>query len=125
MFPLTDTAGLNSVTHIPVSYTHLSKEITEADIKLFQEGMILKDGFKTKPACLTRLAPRLAEVRIREGRYHQVKRMFACSGNSVLSLKRISIGGLTLDKELEPGEVRPLLKSEINKICLLYTSRCV
>ena len=53
---------------------------------------------------------------IAEGKYHQVKRMFAALGNHVASLHRFQVGGITLDTELEPGEYRPLTDLEIASI---------
>ena len=50
---------------------------------------------------------------IREGKYHQVKRMFQAVGCEVLYLKRISMGSLRLDESLRPGEYRALTKEEL------------
>lgn len=60
----------------------------------------------------------VALLTIYEGKYHQVKRMFAAVGNKVVFLKRISVGKLELDKTLEPGKYRELLEEEINKLIL-------
>ena len=49
---------------------------------------------------------------ITEGRYHQVKRMFAYTGNRVIGLKRIAIGDVKLDEDLMPGEYRELTPEE-------------
>ncbi|MDF9132567.1 16S rRNA pseudouridine(516) synthase, partial [Escherichia coli] len=51
-----------------------------------------------------------------EGRYHQVKRMFAAVGNHVVELHRERIGGITLDADLAPGEYRPLTEEEIASV---------
>ncbi len=53
---------------------------------------------------------------ILEGKYHQVKRMFAATGNLVLGLHRERIGGITLDPSLGPGEYRPLTAAEVQGI---------
>lgn len=53
---------------------------------------------------------------ISEGRYHQVKRMFAAVGNHVVGLHRERIGEITLDASLEPGEYRPLTEDEIASV---------
>ena len=53
------------------------------------------------------------EVTITEGRFHQVKRMFLAFGCKVVTLKRISEGGLKLDRKLKPGQFRPLSEEEI------------
>ncbi|RYD23698.1 MAG: 16S rRNA pseudouridine(516) synthase, partial [Verrucomicrobiaceae bacterium] len=51
-----------------------------------------------------------------EGRYHQVRRMFAAAGNHVLELKRISIGGLKMPEDLEEGDWRPLEPEELELV---------
>ena len=60
--------------------------------------------------------PRAAFVEIREGRFHQVKRMFQARGKTVLQLKRLKIGGLWLDSTLQEGECRLLTPQEIQAI---------
>lgn len=54
---------------------------------------------------------------IREGRFHQVKRMFHVTGKEVVFLKRIQMGSLKLDEKLRPGEYRRLTKEEVEKLC--------
>ena len=56
------------------------------------------------------------KVVIKEGKYHQVKRMFASLGTTVIELKRISIGGLALDDNLEEGKARLLTAEDLSKI---------
>jgi len=53
---------------------------------------------------------------IAEGKYHQVKRMFAALGNHVVSLHRFKVGGIVLDPALQPGEYRPLTALEVASI---------
>ena len=55
----------------------------------------------------------LAEIKICEGKYHQVKRMFASIGNKVLALRRVKMGGLDLDSNLSEGECREITAEEI------------
>jgi len=55
----------------------------------------------------------LAEVTIREGKYHQVKRMFEAVDNRVIELKRVSFAGILLDESLAPGEYRRLNQDEL------------
>jgi 16S rRNA pseudouridine516 synthase len=84
-----------------------------------QEGLILSDGTPTLPARLEVLETReITEVRltIREGKFHQVKRMFETLGCCVVYLRRMSMGGLSLDETLKPGEYRPLRKEEIEEL---------
>lgn len=76
---------------------------------------ILLHGEKrpTRPAHIERLAPTTVLITIYEGRYHQVKRMFAACGNRVLKLHREAIGALSLDPTLAPGAFRPLQQHEL------------
>jgi len=85
---------------------------TDAERK-FAEGLTLRNEDKpTLPAQLQRLGPRLARVVLHEGRYHQVRRMFAAVGNRVTALHRSSVGGLVLDKGLREGDWRELTEQE-------------
>ena len=86
----------------------------EGAIGQVADGLML-DGEETptQPATLRLLSPTQAELTITEGRYHQVKRMFAALGNHVNSLHRSSIGDLALDANLAPGEWRELTADEI------------
>ena len=72
----------------------------------------------TKPAVLEKIEESLVRLTITEGRYHQVKRMFAAVGNHVVALHRERIGKIELDLELEPGEYRELTQEEIDSIGL-------
>jgi 16S rRNA pseudouridine516 synthase len=62
------------------------------------------------------LSPTLALLTLTEGRYHQVRRMFAAMGNHVLALHRESLGGLVLPDDLEPGVWRVLDATDIAAI---------
>lgn len=91
--------------------------IPESAVETFARGLRLKDEpFPTKPAQLELLGPQEARVTLHEGRYHQVKRMFAALGNRVETLHRERIGAILLDDDLFPGEYRPLTDDEINSI---------
>jgi len=80
----------------------------------FTEGMLLRNESEpTRPAALQRLGPQSARVTLSEGRYHQVKRMFAALGNRVVALHREQIGAVVLDESLAPGEYRHLSAAEI------------
>ena len=81
--------------------------------RCFADGILLDSEDKpTQPAELVMRAPRVAELTLYEGKYHQVKRMFAAIGNHVDSLHRESVGSLTLG-ELAPGEWRELTQAEV------------
>lgn len=68
------------------------------------------------PAEMEVMSPTSARLTIHEGRYHQVRRMFAAVGNHVTGLHRESVGGLTLPDELEPGQYRLLGEADIAAI---------
>ncbi len=90
--------------------------VTEDDVKKFSQGIILEDGYVALPAELNILkCNELSEIElvIYEGKFHQVKRMFGAVGKKVIYLKRISMGNLTLDLELEKGKCRELTNDEI------------
>ena len=77
-------------------------------------GLMLKEEKKPLlPARLEIHSPTSGVLEIREGRYHQVRRMFAHFGNTVTSLRRISVGGLQLPDDLQPGEFRVLSEVEL------------
>lgn len=88
----------------------------EEDCAAFEQGIVLEDGTKCLPARLELLGPGLCKVTIREGKFHQVKRMLASRGMPVRQLKRVTMGPLILDERLEEGQVRPLSVEEINAL---------
>lgn len=87
------------------------------DIRRFAEGLELSDR-TCLPAELTLLEGTHVQVKICEGKFHQVKRMFRAVGKTVVRLKRLRIGALDLDSVLQPGQVRLLLPEEREKIFL-------
>ena len=68
------------------------------------------------PAILHFIKDDICEITIHEGKFHEVRRIFCALGNEVKELERISIGGLKLPAELEPGQWRPLTESEITSL---------
>lgn len=97
-------------------YALIEGKITEDDIKAFEAGVILKDDYKTKPAHLKIIKSddtSEIELTITEGKYHQVKRMFASQGKHVKFLKRIRMGALVLDESLSKGSYRELTQDEL------------
>ena len=86
------------------------------DERAFREGMVLGDGFQCLPAGLEILDPHEAIVTLREGKYHQIKRMCAARRKKVVFLKRLTFGSLTLDEALEPGQWRPLTEEELRAL---------
>ncbi len=96
----------------------LARDVTEADVDAFRSGISLED-FVCLPAELIPLGEKRARCVLREGKYHQVKRMFLAVGNEVLALNRVSFGGISLDAALPPGGVRPLTEEET---AMLYSA---
>ncbi|MGM8035423.1 pseudouridine synthase [Listeria monocytogenes] len=94
-------------------YAKIDGDVTAADVEAFAAGIELDDGYTCKPASLEIITPNEINVTIQEGKFHQVKRMFASRGKTVSYLKRISMGNLQLDESLELGEYRPLTEAEL------------
>ncbi|MHC8403673.1 pseudouridine synthase [Pseudomonas sp. TMB3-21] len=105
-------------TKLPkVYYVETEQEIGPQYAATFNQGMYFAfEDLTTQPAELDVLGPNTARLSIVEGRYHQVKRMFGHFDNKVLRLHRESMGPLTLDPSLKPGEYRPLRADEIELI---------
>lgn len=91
----------------------------EETVKTFASGMTLGDGTKLQPAELKILSQdeehdrSTTEIKIREGKYHQIKRMFGAVGMKVVELERISMGKLTLPANLKRGEYLELKLEDI------------
>ena len=100
-----------------VYYAEINAPITEKDIKAFENGVTLDDGYKCMSAKLKVIEnvedSSRVEVTVQEGKYHQVKRMFEARGKKVVYLKRTSFGNLPIDESLEEGEYKELSESEL------------
>ena len=95
-------------------YVETADPIAESVIALFHQGVALKGEMKpTLPAQLDIIHEQAARITISEGKYHQVKRMFAFTGNRVELLHRERIGNIVLDGDLPLGEYRPLTADEV------------
>ena len=106
----------------------IDARLSNEDMQKFAEGLDIKDDKKTLPAKIeeykddglilqgkyTDGEAAVYKVSLREGRFHQIKRMFEALGKRVLYLKRISMGGVYIDKGLKPGEFRRLSEEEMN-----------
>ena len=101
-----------------VYYAELKSPVKVSDIEIFAGGLDLGD-FICKPARLEicdDVKKFAAKITISEGKFHQVKRMFEAVENEVIYLKRLSMGSLKLDDNLELGEVRALTEEEIGQL---------
>lgn len=95
----------------------LANPIGDDYIEAFAQGMYFEyEGITTLPAQLTILSSHQAKVVLREGKYHQIKRMFGRFRNPVVALHRVSIGEIVLDNTLLPGQFRSLTKAEVDCI---------
>ena len=97
-------------------FARVDGELSAADAEAFDRGMTLGDGLECLPAGLEVLPDRVCIVTLREGKFHQVKRMLAARGAPVLYLKRLSMGPLTLDDSLAAGAYRLLRAEEISAL---------
>lgn len=100
-----------------VYHAKLDGQITSEDAARFEKGIEIDGGEVCRPAKIRALESmdfQMVEIKISEGKYHQVKRMAQAIGREVLYLRRVSIGGLCLDETLPLGGVRELTKDEID-----------
>jgi 16S rRNA pseudouridine516 synthase len=128
-----DTSGLILITddgdylhrvispkrHVPKTYlATLDRPLSGAEGALFAAGELMLEGEEKPllPADLVVIDPHHARLTITEGRYHQVRRMFAATGNHVVELHRERIGGLVLPDDLEPGQHRILTAAEAERV---------
>ena len=108
---------LSPKKHVDKKYcAKIEGTVTEEDVELFGKGVDIGEKRVTLPAVLTILSSgEESEITltIREGKFHQVKRMFEAVGKKVVYLKREEFGGLSLDADLEEGEYRELSDEEL------------
>lgn len=99
-----------------VYYARVDGVPDAADAAAFAAGLLLGDGLQCLPAKLELLGGDACLVTLREGKFHQVKRMLASRGKPVLYLKRLAMGPLTLEDTLPAGQCRPLTEEEISAL---------
>ena len=100
-------------------YVRVTGRLTEEDCRAFEAGITLGDGTKCQSAGLVILTAgeeSEAHVTLREGKFHQVKRMLAHQGKPVQYLERVRMGNLTLDRGLARGEFRFLTEAEVENL---------
>lgn len=130
IFISTDGQWCHRVSHAAASQTKsfgkvyqvdLAEPFTEEDRVHLCQGVLLKNETKaTRPCDIRIIDVRTVHIELFEGKYHQVKRMFAATGNKVMALKRLSIHGIELGK-LALGEYRELSNDEVNTFSLPAT----
>ena len=136
-----DTTGLLIITddgdfaHRLISPSHhvyktyeatLESGISEEQLDILRQGAVLGDGTECLPARLRKISdePPTVRVQIREGKYHQVKRMFEKLGNKVVFLKRIKIGELPLDPDLPLGSCLEIMHKDVERLLTAKSFKC-
>ena len=117
---LTDDGGflhrvISPKSHIEKRYRiELDRPLQGHEADLFASGTLMLESETTplRPARLEALSPTRAWLTLTEGRYHQVRRMFAAAGNHVTALRRDRIGALDLPADLAPGDYRQMNESQ-------------
>ena len=108
---------LSPKKHVYKRYVaQLDLPVTPEDIEAFANGVTWGEESYAPARLWTEGDLSTAFVEVREGRFHQVKRMFEAREKQVLALKRLKIGGLSLDETLQEGDCRPISQEEIQQI---------
>lgn len=110
---------LSPSSHVEKTYiAALAEPIPEEKLAAFESGLTLADGYVCLPAGIKPVGPDglTVEIKLREGKYHQIKRMVAACGSRVTALERTRIGGVGLDPGLDPGECRLMTREEMKAI---------
>ncbi len=119
---ITDDGGLahrllSPKKHVDKTYFVRTKlPFLKQDAECLEAGVDIGDETRTLPARVEQLADNEINLTIREGRFHQVKRMLEAVGNEVVYLKRLSMGPLALPNDLKKGCFRPLNEEELLKL---------
>ena len=100
-----------------VYYVEVDGILDQQDVEAVSQGIVLRDGYQCLPGKLELLEGNTsAYITIREGKYHQIKRMMAARGKPVSYLKRIRFGPLQLDPQLDKGGWRALTQEELQEL---------
>lgn len=110
---------LSPKRHVDKLYRYTSKrQITEEEIARAADGLTLADGYTCLPAVIEPDAEGCGgTVLLREGKYHQIRRMFGALDNRILALRRIRFGPIALPPDLAEGEWRLLTDGEVKALC--------
>lgn len=95
-----------------VYYFETAEPVSEKTASEIESGVLLKDGYLTKPCKMKLISDCSGEITLTEGKYHEIKRIFGAKGNKITFLERISFAGISLDKNLNRGECRYLTPEE-------------
>lgn len=109
---------LSPKRHVEKTYfAKIDHAFLDADIKALEQGVDIGEAKNTLPAKIKQgETPLEVYITIVEGKFHQIKRMLEAVQNKVIYLKRISMGGISLDELLAPGEYRELSEAEVTKL---------
>ena len=100
-----------------VYYVEVDGILDQQDVEAVSQGIVLRDGYQCLPGKLELLEGNTsAYITIREGKYHQIKRMMAARGKPISYLKRIRFGPLQLDPQLDKGGWRALTQEELQEL---------
>ncbi len=100
-----------------VYYVEVDGILDQQDVEAVSQGIVLRDGYQCLPGKLELLEGNTsAYITIREGKYHQIKRMMAARGKPVSYLKRIRFGPIQLDPQLDKGGWRALTQEELQEL---------
>ncbi len=95
-----------------VYYFETADEVLKEHALKIEEGVVLKDGYKTAPSKVELLSKNSGHITLIEGKYHEIKRIFGSLGNKITYLKRVSFSDIVLDSNLKEGEARYLTANE-------------
>ncbi|MBR1931722.1 MAG: pseudouridine synthase [Lachnospiraceae bacterium] len=108
---------LSPKKHVDKVYlVDMEAPLSDGDIERLEHGVDIGEERPTLPAKVERVSDHQILMTIREGKFHQVKRMLHAVGNGVHSLKRVAFGSLRLDEELDVGAYRELTEDEVNRL---------
>ena len=103
--------------HVEKQYAYTCRDaLCAAHCRAMEQGIVLDDGYRTKPAHILPKDDYHGTIILTEGKYHQIKRMAGALSNRITALERIAFGPLTLDPTLRRGECRPLTDDEIDRL---------
>lgn len=103
--------------HVPKYYlVRLAEPVQNEQIQMLAQGITLSDGLECLPAQAMALENNYCLICLHEGKYHQVKRMFAALGNHVEHLHRVAVGGLLLPSNLPSGSCLEIFNKEISQL---------